>query len=978
MEFRVLGPLSVTREGTPVDVGGPRQQIVLASLLLAAPRPVGVDALVDAVWPDGPPATARGQIQICVSRLRRALEPGPGTIATRPPGYAIELDGALLDLAEFDAALARARTEAARPAAAAAALHAALGMWRGEVLVGIDSPVVRDAATRLADRRLGAVEEFVDLELRRGRHAEAVDLLATEVDRNPLRDRLRAQLMLALYRCGRQADALREFQRARRYAADELGLDPVPELRALEEAILRGAPELAVPTAEPVPAAPPVPGLVEVPRMLPAPIADFTGRTTSSQEIEKALTGSAGRDDAVPVAVLTGPGGTGKSALAVHVARRVATLFPDGQLHAGLQGATRPLRPAQVLERFLRALGVPGASIPETLDDRAELYRERLTGRRVLVVLDDIASVAQVLPLLPPDGGSALIVTSRRRVTSLPGAHRVELGSFSPASALELLERVVGAERVAAEPEEAATLVRLCGHLPLAVRIAAARLAARPHWSLATMVDRLSDDGPLDELRHDDMAVRATLLLAYETLEPGARRLLRLVSLVDAPDFGGWAGAALLDAPARDAQDQMDELVEMHLVDVDVQPGGGDATTRYRLHDLVRLFARERSAQEDGTAERERAVARFLGAFLQLLDHAYRREHGGDHLVLRGDAPRYPVDERTSRRLLREPLRWLAAEQQAIVSAVTQAAAAGADGLCWELALGAVTLFEAHAHLDEWRETHAVALDAARLAGNRMGEAVVRYSQGSLALVEQRLDDADRELTQSLPLFTDLDSTRGVGMALRNLGSVARLRGRNRTAREFYERALEILRVTGERLGEAHVLNSIAQLDLDDGLEEAAMTKLTAAAAICADVPNRRIAAQVSYRLGEMNLRAGRLEAAEEAFAAVLRFAEEAGDRIGEVFGLVGIGAVLVERGEPALVPLTRAERLAAELGQVGQQVRALVLLSRDTLRDRGQVAAAQAHAEAAVRVAERMGSPPVLAVARAQFDTVRAGPGPG
>ncbi|RJK98199.1 SARP family transcriptional regulator [Vallicoccus soli] len=1007
MEFKVLGPLTVLADGRPVDVGGPRQQCVLAVLLLAAPDPVGVEALVDAVWPDDPPATARAQVQICVSKLRQRLGAGaggagdPAAILTRPPGYALHLGDATFDLARFRAARAGARAAGAagRPGEGAALLGPVLAAWRPPTLAGIESPMVRDAATRLDEHRVSALEELVDLLLAAGEHGEALAVLGPEVDRDPLRERLRAQTMLALHASGRQAEALAEFQRARRVLVDELGLEPGEELRRIEAAVLRGAPVPAapaaappagpaveaatdpgtaaatpVPPAEPGPA--PTPERAGPPHLLPAAVADFTGRSGTVAEVEAALSGGC-PDGPAPVVVVSGPGGVGKSALAAHVGRRLAERFPDGQLFADVHGATRPVRAAQTLERFLRALGVPGPAVPDGEEERAELYRDRLAGRRLLVVLDDVATAAQVLPLLPPDGSSAVLLTSRRRVTALPGAHRVDLGTFSTASAVALLERVVGPERVRAAPEDAAEVVRLCGHLPLAVRIAAARLAARPHWSLATMVQRLSDEaGPLDELRHEDLAVRATLQLAYDTLDERPRALLRLLALVDAPDVGGWAAPALLGVPVRVAEDVLDELVEVHLLAVVTGAGADEATTRYRLHDLVRLFARERAAQEDAAALREGAVRRYLASLLHLVGAAHAAEHGGDYLQLHGDAPREPVDPALARRLLRDPLRWLASERAALVAAVAQAAAAGEERLCWDLAVSAVTLFEAHAHFDEWRETHEVALAAARAAGDELGEAAVRASLAALRVAVQQLGPAQEELTASLATFRALDQPLGEAMVLRHLAYVDRVRGDLGRAAARQESALALFRRLGDRLGEAHALRGLAQIRIALGRGDEAVAALDEASRLCTGT-SRRVGAQVEHALGEVHLAHGRVDEARACFSRVLEFAGASGDPIAELYGLAGLGVASARAGDEGLAHerLERAADLALERRQ--DRMRAQVLLELAALDQRaGDLPAARGAAEQALAVAERLGAQRAAEAAR-DLLTALARPGP-
>lgn len=956
MEFRILGPLEVLRNGgETVDLGGPRQQIVLAMLLLESPHVVSFDRLVDAVWPDSPPATARSQIQICVSSLRQRLGSDSRTevITTRRPGYLLDAGSAEFDRQVFESEVALARVHLLhdRLGDAAELLHTALARWRGSALPGIESLAVRDAATHLEEERARVVEEFADAQLRRGNHRDLVAVLTREVDRYPLRERLRELLMVALYGAGRQADALREFRRARQLSIEELGIEPAEPLRRLEQAILREDDSIVVGRNED--RAAPAPSVRTAPRMLPAEVADFTGRTRAIAEVLAGLTEN--RDAATPsapaVVVLTGQGGIGKSALALHLAHRLVDRYPDGQLYASLHGASRPVAPAEVIARFLRALGVPGGTIPDGLDERAELYRSRLAGRSVVIVLDDVGQEAQVLPLLPPDRNSAVLITSRRRLTALPGAERVQLETFTTDSAVALLDRVIGRARIDDDHAAATELVRLCGHLPLAVRIAAARLAARRHWSLRTMVDRLSDETTkLDELRHGDMAVRASLLLTYEALEPEACRLLRMLAMIDTPHFGVWACAALLDVDHRKAEDQLDELVELHLVDVGIDPDGDALGARYHLHDLVRLFARERAVAEDPAPERGAAVARYLGAMLGLAEEAHRREYGGDFLIVHGDARRHPLGDRLRTALMAQPLLWLARERQALVAAVAQASAAGLGAMCWDLAISSVVLFEAHALFDDWRVTHDLGLAAARRDRDRLGEAVMVYSLGSLHMFEQRFADAADCLDTALATFTELGNDEGMAMAIRNQAFVDRVTARYSRARSRNEQALQIFRTTGDRAGEAYVLSNLAQVDLDVGHEDDAQIRLQAAAEICRTIPNRRVGAQVMHRLGEIQLQRGDGALAVESFSAVLAFAADVGDRTAEAYGLLGLGQARIACAElaPARTALVKAERMAHELAELRIRVRALTSLSAVALAC-GDVVEARQRAEEAL-----------------------------
>jgi DNA-binding SARP family transcriptional activator/tetratricopeptide (TPR) repeat protein len=972
VRLRVLGSLDVQDgAGNPIDPGGLRQQVVLAMLLLECPAVVSRDRLVDAVWPGDPPATARSQIQICVSNLRQRLgnDDGAARIVTRRPGYALDPGDAGIDRLVFERAVAEGRelVASSRTGDGAAVLREALALWRGPaVLPELSSPAVRDAAVHLEESRAVVLEEFGELMLAAGWHRELVALLSREILDYPLRERLRSQLMLALFGSGRQADALREYRRAREVSIAELGIEPAEPLRRLETAILRGDTSL-------IDAAPRPPARTAAPAMLPAGVGDFTGRQSLLHGMLAAVAGAG--DPAAgpaPVLVISGPGGVGKSALALHLAHRVADRFPDGRFYASF-GAD-PTAPDRALERFLRALGVPPGAIPESLEDRSTAFRERITGRSVLIVVDDAAAESLVRHLIPPDAGSALVVTSRRRLTALPGATRFEVGPFSPREAVALLERVLGERRIGADREAAEALARSCGYLPLAVRIAAARLAARPHWSIRTMCERLADDtAQLDELQHGDMAVRGSLLLTYESLAPESRRLLRLLALLETPRIGGWACEVLLGCDARAAGGRLDELVELHLLEVDVVVSAEPLAGQFRLHELVRLFARERAMAEDSPAERVAAITRFVQAFIWLVEQVYHREYDRDLLVRRG-VPRVGLDERVAERLLAEPLVWLRRERAALVSAVAQAAALGLHAECWGLAVTSVVLFEAHGLYDEWRSTHLTALNAVRRAGDRLGEAAVRYSLGSLELFEQRYEQSRGDLQKASSLFAELGEDHGQALAERNLAILDRLTGNYTDSRTRSEAALRVLRAHGDRSGEAHVLVNLAQLAMDTGDVDEALSSIERAAAVAVELPNRRIAAQITHRRGLVHLHRGEGEAAEALFTEVLEFAQAVEDRSAALHGLVGLGEALLLRGEfrAARRSFEQAGTLSDLLREKRLRARALLRISGLDLRS-GDVAGAEQSAAEALGTIEGLGLPILEAECRAALADIGA-----
>jgi DNA-binding SARP family transcriptional activator len=523
MEFRVLGPVEVWDGTRRLDLGGPKPRALLAVLALHANRVVSTDHLVDQLWGEAPPPTARSLVQVYVSRLRQALHrsrdgsAAAPMLVTRPSGYLLRLEPGELDLECFEDLTAEARRAAADGDLERAAERwcAGLALWRGPSLAGVASAVLqRTAVPRLEEARVVALEERLEIDLRRGRHAELVGELEALIASYPHRERLRHQLMLALYRSGRQAEALIVYRSTRSMLVEELGLEPSPALQRLEQAILRADPALERASLR-AGATRQEPGPPAEPCLLPPDIDDFTGREAAVTEVEGLL--EARQGTAIVISAIAGKAGVGKTALAVHVAHRLRRRFADGQLYVNLRGAeAQALDPAEVLAGFLRALGVEGGAIAEGLEERVRQYRSGLADRQLLVVLDNAASEAQVRPLLPASRGCAALITSRAHLGGLEAAHLLTLEVLEAEQAVALLAKLAGPERVAAEPEAAQAIVQLCGRLPLAVRIAGARLAARPQWRLALLAERLADERRrLDELATGDLEVRASVALSY-------------------------------------------------------------------------------------------------------------------------------------------------------------------------------------------------------------------------------------------------------------------------------------------------------------------------------------------------------------------------------------------------------------------------------------------------------------------------------
>jgi DNA-binding SARP family transcriptional activator len=971
--FGVLGPLEVTAGGRPVTVPGWRQRELLVVLLLRANQTVPVDVLVDVAWRDQPPATAHRQVQNCVGRLRRALTAGgiaPDPIETRPGGYRLRVGDTQVDTLAFArhvSAGRQAETQGRLPEAAAR-LREALALWRGPALADLDGDLVSSEAARLEDQRLTVLEECLELELRLGRHHEAAGELSTLVRDHPLREPLWARLMLALYRDGRKAEALEAFRRACDVFRAELDVAPVAELVELERAIREEDPSLILPDAL-VSAGESEPGRAGQdeqegrphrprPCQLPPDVPDFTGREETIDDLDGLLRNA--RDGrAVVISAIAGQAGVGKTALAVHVAHRLRSEFPEGQLYVNLRSAQdHRAEPAEVLARFLRALGVDGGAIPDGMEERAALYREELADRRMLVVLDNAVNGAQVQPLLPGVPGCAVLVTSRSRL-ALPGTRPVELDVLPPEQAVDLLTRIVGPERVSEELDAARELIHLCGRLPLALRIVGARLAVRPHWTLTRMARRLTDEQRrLDELAHDDLEVRASLGLSYDHLVPRSRRLFHLLGLLDAPDVTNWVCAALLDTTIATADDLIDDLVDAQLIDT----SGPDATgrVRYHFHDLVRLYARERAVAEEFPAERTAAITRALGAWLVAVENAHRAVYGGDFAVLHGTAARWgAAADELAESITADPLSWYDTERLNIVAGVRQAADIGLDELCWDLAASAVSLFLSRGHNDDWEETLSTALTATRGGGNRRGTATMLIGLGLLDTYRHRYDNATMMLDEAVSLFQELDDRHGLALALPLTAHVDGFRGHYDQAIARHEESIEVLRSVGDRGAETLALRSLGQLLNDIGRPERARHYLEQALESTDREGDQRTRAEVLLQLGELCLAVDEVDRAEvllnEMLEIVLRFA----DQRGEAYARHGLGLVRLEQRDHAAAAeqLRRSLEICLSVGETLREAEVRVALGELHRRLREPKEAFE-HLTASVRITAELATP--------------------
>lgn len=929
----MLGPLEIVADGRPPARMGGRQQRLLAVLLLEANRVIPVTRLVEALWDGRPPPTANRQVQNAISALRGCLaatgvvDPAQ-VLATHSAGYALRVAAPELDRLTFEERVRAAERLSARGDLRGAAdeLRSALGLWRGPALAGLHGRVIAAGADRLNEAWLAARERWLDLELALGCHRDVVGELAALVAEHPLREGLVDRLMLALYRSGRRTEALAAYRDFRSRLADELGLDPSPELSRRHEAILRndqGA-DLPQPEAQPggmvvtVPAATREWSPPTRPRQLPPDVPDFVGRTDLLAELRHLAAGS-GEGCGVPIAVLAGTAGVGKSALAVHWAHQATDVFCDGHLYVDLGGhaARPPTSPGQALAALLHGLGVPGDGLPTDLAERAGLLRSLLADRRMLLLLDNAGSAEQVRPLLPGSPGCLVLVTSRGDLLGLVASHGARLFQvdvLSPAEATELLVRVVGPQRTGSAQPATAELARLCAYLPLALRIVAANLLGHPHWTPADLVARLASGRRLDQLvvpGDRQSAVRTAFDLSYQELRPSARVLFRRLGLLPCGDLDSALAARLLELP--DAAAELDQLVSAHLVEQ-------HAVGRYRCHDLLRLFAAE-CADQEGPAgraacqrrttqhylDRVRAVTQALGAALPEEPATICEQPFADAAQARA---------------------WLDVELANLV-AVVEDAAVGGQPDAWQLATALRGHLAAGGHTEEWVATARAGLLAAQLADDLPAQAAMRKNLGTAHWSSARHDAAIDQLVEGLELYRRLGDPAGEAAVLGNLANVFWQVARFTEAVDHGRRALALFARLGDRFGEATVRAVLANtyLDLgqlDDALDHGrqALTAYRASGSPTGE-------ASVLNNLAGAHRERGELARAAELAADALRISRRTGFRAIEAGSLDTLATIdhLANRNDAALEHVQQALALAREIHNARIEAAALSTL---------------------------------------------------
>src|SRR5690348_15548221 len=840
MRFRLLGPLEVLVGDDWRAIGAPKWRSVLAALLINPGQIVSADTLISEVWGDEPPARAANLVSIYVLRLRRLIGDADNVVlVTRAPGYQLRVSATDTDALLFEAMVRDGRRAyaAGDPQAAADLLTEALGLWHGRPLADVPpTPLVEAEAERLSELRLGAAELRITAEVALGGHGQAVAELRRLLADHPLREGLWLLLMRALDGAGRHAEALEVYGRAREAISAQLGVDPGAELRQLHAELL--AKDTAAPagviSAGSVPTGTgavqgataeaerdePRRATVPSPAQLPADVVDFTGRDEQVERLAELLShaGDAVSSDpgAVRIAVVAGTGGLGKTSLAVHAAHRVRGSFPDGQLYVDLLGATPdPVPPGDVLARFLRDLGVDGRDVPVDEAERAGRYRTVLAGRRMLVVLDNARDAAQVRPLLPGTASSAVLVTTRSRMPDLASTRLVDLNVLDDDDALKLFVKVVGEERAAAEPEATAELLEACAGLPLAIRICAARLVTRSGWTIVAMAARLRDvHRRLDEMRAGDLAVRASFEVSFTSLpaSTGSRgidpaRAFCLLGLWSGPSISSAAAAAMFGVPEYSAEDALGVLVDTHLLEC-VGPD------RYRFHDLLRVYAAERAEESEPAAGRAAAVTRLLTWYMRTADAAATAAAPQRYNVPLD----VPADAAPPRAFAgsEEALAWYDDERANLVAATRQAAGSGRHEIAWRLPAPLFQMFSSRGNWADCIATSRIALDSARLAGHRQGEAWILNNLGD-ALGFTRHSEGIGCLERSLDIRREIGDRTGEAQSANNLADAYHWLGRTDEALELYRRSLALNRAVGYRFGEGIALVNLgwALVDLD-------------------------------------------------------------------------------------------------------------------------------------------------------------------
>jgi DNA-binding SARP family transcriptional activator len=866
MEFRILGAVEVLAPHGPLTIGPPQRLTVLAALLVDVGRPVSPETLLERVW-DEPSEGARRSLHAHITRLRQVLRNGSESLGLvrRSGGYLLSAAPDRVDLHRFRQLTGVARDPQRSDEERASLLRQALGLWRGTPLADVSGNWANRVREGLLRQRLDAALTLADIELRLERHLDVIELARDLLIEYPLAEPLHAALMRALTAAGREAEALDSYPALRARLRDQLGVEPGAQLQKLHQSILRREPPPAT-TAKPPISSP----TGARPRCLPRDLADFTGRESVLRQLLDAVPTEGQAATAPMILAIDGMPGVGKTTLAVHLAHLVADRYPDAHLHVDLLGHSTqaPLDPAAALDALLRQLGVRGERIPERIDERINLWRSELAARRVLLLLDNAASTDQIAALVPAEPGCLTLVTSRGRLGGLDGARLTSLHVFTTAEAVVLQQRIVG-DRVVVAPQAAQDVARRCGHLPLAIRLAAARLAYRPAWGVPDLADRLRNaQAPLQELALQGRTVEAAFALSYQQLRPATQTLFRRLELYPGPNLGASAAAALADLDLPDADDLLTELVDGNLIE---EPAPG----RYRLHDLLREYAGQ-LATADPPDDRHAATGRLLDMYLHT-SAAAATFLDPDFVVFDYELDRPPRQARLPADA-NAGLAWFNDERPNLLAAVQLAADEGRHGHTWRLTRALWRDLCNHGYDDACVSIHQLAIEAAERAGESHGLAISHNDVAFMHHRRCRWEQALHHIDRAIAIRTARGDHAMSALALANKGSVLHLCGRYEEALDAYRGALTLLRQhpdADERLLLSCYTN-MGQIYVDSGDHAAAEENVRLHLELAA-----RLGSEGQRNLGyaclaELRLRQGRLEEAVELASKALE-----GDIIG-------------------------------------------------------------------------------------------------
>ncbi|GGU32787.1 AfsR/SARP family transcriptional regulator [Lentzea flava] len=967
MAFRLLGDVEVSVGGQRLEIGPPQQRTVLACLAIEACRPVSLQTLGDRLWGQDQPGGARASLHAHLTRIRQILAAGATAagadvrLERRTGGYVLEVDRDWVDLHRFRRL---ARAPCATDAERVTSLRSALDLWRGRPLAGTSGSWAVRISDTLVKEHLDAVTLWADALTHLGRAGEVIGPVREVVTEHPLAEPLVAVLMRALALCGRDAEALELFTSARLRLADELGIDPGPELRTVHEALLRGEIRHTAETPEqnPVVEVPPQPAR-RVPAQLPADVYAFTGREHELSTLDKMLVEADGTSTAVVVSAVSGTAGVGKTSLVLRWAHRVRDRFPDGQLYVDLRGydAERPLTAADALTRFLSALGLGGRDIPLDVEDRAARYRTELSGQRMLILLDNAATVDQVRQLLPGTPGCLVLVTSRDSLAGLVarhGARRLDLDLLPLPDAVQLLGRLIG-QRVTAEPDAARTLAEECARLPLALRVAAELAAARPSTPLSVLVEELADQQMRLDLLDADLdprtAVRAVFSWSYQNLAQDAAAMFRLLGLHPGQDFDAHAVAALGGIGLQQARQLLDRLARVHLVQA-------QRHNRYGMHDLLRAYAGDLAGALDPASDRRAAITRLFDFYLSTAAAAMDTLHPAERHrrpqveVLPTPAPVFATTKSAQD--------WLNDERANLVAVCVHAEAHEWPAHAVNMANTLFRYFDASGLNTEAFKIHSLGRQAAVRIGDHGGEARALVNLGLVYWHQGLLDQAEEHLRLALGRYADVHDDIGRACAHKNLGVVLWRRGDLEEATGHLTDALVIYRRLDDVLGQAEALGNLGLVHQSLDQLDLALAHHRQALDLFEGIGYRVGEAYALNDLGIVHLRSGQPAEAVEKLGRALDHFRRIGERAGETEALNGLGQALCAAGllDDAEARHTEALAVAGTIDDRFEQARAHAGLAavREAV---GDLERARAHRETALAGYTSLGVPEADAV---------------